>query len=149
RSPRRGRHMTPACRLRVCATFRRTLTSTQFSRRGAPISASRPRRPCGLHTAPATPRTRWAMRCPGRLSIPRSTPTSRGSREGYPMAVSYSSYLKLDEILALQQPRSAGPEHDEMLFIVIHQVYELWFKEMLHELAYLEKLLRDNATPRA
>jgi len=36
-----------------------------------------------------------------------------------------------------------------MLFIVIHQVYELWFKEMLHELAYLEKLLRDNATPRA
>src|SRR5207248_2255796 len=65
------------------------------------------------------------------------------------MAVSYASYLKLDELLALQQPRSAGPEHDEMLFIVIHQVYELWFKEMLHELAYLEKLLRDNATPRA
>jgi tryptophan 2,3-dioxygenase len=65
------------------------------------------------------------------------------------MAVTYSSYLKLDELLALQQPRSSGPEHDEMLFIVIHQVYELWFKEMLHELAYLEKLLRDNATPRA
>src|SRR5919108_1559658 len=63
--------------------------------------------------------------------------------------VTYSSYLKLDELLALQQPRSAGPEHDEMLFIVIHQVYELWFKEMLHELAYLERLLRDNATPRA
>ncbi len=65
------------------------------------------------------------------------------------MAVSYASYLKLDELLALQQPRSAGPEHDEMLFIVIHQVYELWFKEMLHELTYLEKSLRDNATPRA
>ena len=65
------------------------------------------------------------------------------------MAVSYASYLKLDELLALQQPRSSGPEHDEMLFIVIHQVYELWFKEMLHELGYLEKLLRDNATPRA
>ena len=65
------------------------------------------------------------------------------------MTVSYSSYLKLDELLALQQPRSAGPEHDEMLFIVIHQVYELWFKEMLHELGYLEKLLRDNDTPRA
>jgi len=65
------------------------------------------------------------------------------------MPVSYSSYLKLDELLSLQQPRSAGPEHDEMLFIVIHQVYELWFKEMLHELSYLATLLRDNETPRA
>ena len=48
-------------------------------------------------------------------------------------AVTYGSYLKVDELLSLQQPRSAGPEHDEMLFIVIHQVYELWFKEVLHE----------------
>src|SRR5438046_7225883 len=92
---------------------------------------------------------RWAMRSLGRRSIRRSTPTSRGSPEGRPMAVTYSSYLKLDELLALQQPRSAGPEHDEMLFIVIHQVYEMWFKEMLHVLAYIETLMRDNATPRA
>ncbi|MEW6320948.1 MAG: tryptophan 2,3-dioxygenase family protein [Acidobacteriota bacterium] len=49
-------------------------------------------------------------------------------------AVTYGSYLKLDELLALQQPRSEGPEHDELLFIVIHQVYELWFKQILHEL---------------
>ena len=49
-------------------------------------------------------------------------------------AVTYGSYLAIDELLALQRPRSAGPEHDEMLFIVIHQVYELWFKEILHEL---------------
>ena len=49
-------------------------------------------------------------------------------------AVTYASYLKIDELLALQQPRSPGPEHDELLFIVIHQVYELWFKELLHEL---------------
>src|ERR1051326_4023228 len=49
------------------------------------------------------------------------------------MPVTYSSYLKLDQLLALQEPRSDGPEHDEMLFIVIHQVYELWFKELLHE----------------
>src|SRR5256712_12851368 len=60
--------------------------------------------------------------------------------------VTYASYLRLDELLSLQQP---GPEHDETLFIVIHQVYELWFKEMLHELGYLETLLRDNETPRA
>src|ERR1700754_1285219 len=49
-------------------------------------------------------------------------------------AVTYGSYLKVDDLLALQQPRSAGPEHDEMLFIVIHQVYELWFKQLLHEI---------------
>jgi tryptophan 2,3-dioxygenase len=49
-------------------------------------------------------------------------------------AVTYGSYLAIDELLALQRPRSAGPEHDEMLFIVIHQVYELWFKEILHEI---------------
>src|SRR5438034_181404 len=91
--------------------------------------------------------TRWATSCPGRPSTRHSTPTSRGSREALPMPVSYASYLKLDELLSLQQPRSAGPEHDEMLFIVIHQVYELWFKEMLHELGYLEALLRDNETP--
>ncbi len=65
------------------------------------------------------------------------------------MPVTYSSYLKIDELLRLQQPLSDGPEHDEMLFIVIHQVYELWFKQMLHELDYLQKLLGANDTPRA
>jgi tryptophan 2,3-dioxygenase len=56
-------------------------------------------------------------------------------------ALTYSSYLRLDELLALQSPRSDGPEHDELLFIVIHQVYELWFKQLLHELARLQALL--------
>jgi tryptophan 2,3-dioxygenase len=65
------------------------------------------------------------------------------------MAVTYSSYLKIEELLALQQPLSEGPEHDEMLFIVIHQVYELWFKEMLHELDYLRSLLERTDAPRA
>ena len=55
--------------------------------------------------------------------------------------VTYGSYLRIDELLALQQPRSSGPEHDELLFIVIHQVYELWFKEVLHELDYARHLL--------
>src|SRR5690348_5579338 len=54
---------------------------------------------------------------------------------------SYGEYLKIDELLALQRPLSEGPEHDEMLFIVIHQVYELWFKEILHELDRLNELL--------
>ncbi|NOT08466.1 MAG: tryptophan 2,3-dioxygenase [Gemmatimonadales bacterium] len=49
------------------------------------------------------------------------------------MTLTYSSYLRLPELLELQQPRSTPAEHDEMLFIVIHQVYELWFKLVLHE----------------
>lgn len=49
-------------------------------------------------------------------------------------AVNYTNYLAIDELLQLQRPLSEGPEHDEMLFIVIHQVYELWFKQLLHEI---------------
>jgi len=59
-------------------------------------------------------------------------------------AVAYGSYLKIDELLSLQQPRSEGPEHDEMLFIVIHQVYELWFKELLHEFDRVRTLLEQD-----
>ncbi len=62
---------------------------------------------------------------------------------------SYPEYLKIKELLALQQPLSEGPEHDEMLFIVIHQVYELWFKEILHELDHLNELLARNDGARA
>jgi tryptophan 2,3-dioxygenase len=51
----------------------------------------------------------------------------------------YTGYLKIEELLSLQEPRS--DEHDEILFIIIHQVYELWFKEMLHELDYLDGVL--------
>lgn len=50
------------------------------------------------------------------------------------MELTYGDYLHLDELLALQRPRSDPPEHDEMLFIVVHQAYELWFKLLLHEL---------------
>ena len=48
--------------------------------------------------------------------------------------LSYGSYLKVDDLLSLQRPLSQPAHHDEMLFIVIHQVYELWFKQLLHEL---------------
>ena len=48
--------------------------------------------------------------------------------------VTYSKYLKTKELLALQQPLSNPEEHDELLFVIIHQVYELWFKQLLHEL---------------
>ena len=63
-------------------------------------------------------------------------------------SLTYASYLRLDELLSIQTPKSSGPEHDELLFIVIHQVYELWFKEILHELDYLKELLCRNEPAR-
>ncbi len=56
------------------------------------------------------------------------------------MSLTYASYLKTEQLLTLQEPRSAPPEHDETLFIIIHQVYELWFKLLLHE---FDKVRRD------
>ena len=64
-------------------------------------------------------------------------------------AATYGSYLKIDELLTLQQPRSDGPEHDETLFIVIHQVYELWFKELLHEFDHVMRLLEADESHRS
>lgn len=69
------------------------------------------------------------------------------------MSLTYSSYLKIEELLQLQQPRSRGAddraEHDETLFIVIHQVYELWFKQMLHEADELKRRLEAGDHPGA
>src|SRR6266487_2725465 len=48
--------------------------------------------------------------------------------------LSYGTYLKVPELLSLQRLLSDPPAHDELLFIVVHQVYELWFKELLFEL---------------
>lgn len=53
--------------------------------------------------------------------------------------LTYASYLELDRLLDAQRPRSR--EHDEMMFIVVHQVYELWFKLLLHELSALQERL--------
>ncbi len=55
--------------------------------------------------------------------------------------LTYNAYLKVPELLALQHPLSKPQHHDEMLFIVIHQTYELWFKLMLHELESVQDLL--------
>ena len=63
--------------------------------------------------------------------------------------VTYISYLKVDELLELQQPLSDGPEHDELLFITIHQVYELWFKQLLHEASALQAALERGDTHRS
>jgi tryptophan 2,3-dioxygenase len=62
-------------------------------------------------------------------------------------AVSYRSYLALGEILEAQRPRST--EHDELLFIVIHQVYELWFKQLIHETTHAQEKLELGRGPQA
>jgi len=64
--------------------------------------------------------------------------------------VTYGSYLAIDELLSIQRCRSTDartgePEHDEMLFIIVHQVYELWFKQILHELDALVARLDGDA----
>jgi tryptophan 2,3-dioxygenase len=55
--------------------------------------------------------------------------------------LSYGSYLQVDRLLGLQHPLSQPEHHDEMLFIIIHQVYELWFKQLMHELNATVKAL--------
>ena len=60
--------------------------------------------------------------------------------------MTYTSYLAVDELLSLQRPVSVGPEHDEMLFIIIHQTYELWFKQLIHEFAQAQRLMEAGDT---
>jgi tryptophan 2,3-dioxygenase len=61
--------------------------------------------------------------------------------------ITYSGYLRLDQLLSAQQPKSS--EHDEMLFIVIHQIYELWFKQLLHEFGKVQAELEAGSTTHA
>jgi tryptophan 2,3-dioxygenase len=56
-----------------------------------------------------------------------------------PADLSYGSYLRLDDLLGCQSPLTDS--HDELLFVIIHQVYELWFKQILHEAALLQARL--------
>jgi tryptophan 2,3-dioxygenase len=65
----------------------------------------------------------------GETDSPRSR--SFGEEGG---RLTYSSYLRLPELLAQQVPQADPPGHDELLFITVHQVYELWFKQLLFEL---------------
>jgi tryptophan 2,3-dioxygenase len=62
-------------------------------------------------------------------------------------SLTYSRYLHLEDLLRSQQPLS--DEHDELLFIVVHQVYELWFKQLIHELAHLQNRLEGGDTAHA
>ncbi len=66
--------------------------------------------------------------------------------ENFDSALTYNSYLGIDELLKLQKPLSDGPEHDEMLFIIIHQTYELWFKQLIHEFKQAQAALESGDT---
>ena len=55
--------------------------------------------------------------------------------------LAYASYLRLDELLSCQSPLTDA--HDELLFVIIHQVYELWFKQILHETSLLQRRLEE------
>jgi tryptophan 2,3-dioxygenase len=66
--------------------------------------------------------------------------------ENFESALTYSSYLAVDDLLKLQKPLSEGPEHDEMLFIIIHQTYELWFKQLIHEFLQAQRVLESGDT---
>jgi tryptophan 2,3-dioxygenase len=59
--------------------------------------------------------------------------------------INYTDYIQVDQLIDLQKPESekhGKPVHDETLFIVVHQVYELWFKQILHELKSLQEIFR-------
>jgi tryptophan 2,3-dioxygenase len=66
--------------------------------------------------------------------------------KNFESALTYSSYLAVDDLLKLQKPLSDGPEHDEMLFIIIHQTYELWFKQLIHEFLQAQHILESGDT---
>jgi len=81
------------------------------------------------------------------LGLNRSAEPAEGSAHSQPVTpqgdqLSYSSYLKVPELLELQHPQSKPEHHDELLFIIVHQTYELWFKELLHDLDSVVSNLR-------
>lgn len=63
--------------------------------------------------------------------------------------LSYNKYLRVQDLINLQDTLSSPAHHDELLFITVHQAYELWFKQILHELDGAVQLLEDNRVPAA
>lgn len=73
------------------------------------------------------------------------SPTVPRSNDG----LTYGEYLKVPELLSLQELQSDPPHHDELLFIVIHQAYELWFKQILHEMQKTKEAMQEMKILRA
>merc|ERR1719272_2163234 len=78
--------------------------------------------------------------CPFMAAQPASKRQKTGNDDPA-AAVTYGTYLQVDKLLGLQklqsEVQSGKPAHDELLFVIIHQVYELWFKQVLHELDHV------------
>src|SRR5215510_7542034 len=75
-------------------------------------------------------------------TVAKGSSMSKSSPQG---ALHYAGYLKLAALLAAQEPESARhgrPAHDEMLFIIVHQTYELWFKQIVHGLERINEILK-------
>jgi tryptophan 2,3-dioxygenase len=80
--------------------------------------------------------------------VPDAPPTGRSfGEEGGQLT--YGGYLRLDELLAQQVPQADPPAHDELLFITVHQVYELWFQQLLYELTTVRDAMMTGETWRA
>jgi len=89
-----------------------------------------------------SPGRRGATPVPGVLRTGRSFGEEGGQ-------LTYGGYLQLDELLALQVPQADPPAHDELLFITVHQVYELWFQQLLYELETVRDAMLAGETWRA
>ena len=79
-----------------------------------------------------------------RVTRPAVTGRNFGEEGG---RLTYGSYLRLPELLAQQVPQVDPPAHDELLFITVHQAYELWFQQLLHELTAVRDLMLDGSAP--
>src|SRR5580658_8925926 len=161
----------PGCRR---GTFPTRSTRCPASRGRCPARSSRCRsgRSCWACRSPRRPTgTRWPTpRCwppsflgpQGRASEGRRRERA-GSRVTRPTSeqrpgtgrsfgeeggrLTYGSYLRLPELLAQQVRQVVPPAHDELLFITVHQAYELWFQQLLHELTAVRDLMLDGSAP--
>jgi tryptophan 2,3-dioxygenase len=86
----------------------------------------------------------------GREPAADASADRRGPRFGEEGGrLSYGAYLRVGELLSLQSPQASPPAHDELLFIVVHQAYELWFKQVLFELSSCVDEMSGGSAPRA
>jgi tryptophan 2,3-dioxygenase len=110
--------------------------------------------PAASVTEPATNKvaqTSSSLGCPARGTADTVSSRSKTGDTRSEKKLTYSSYLQVPELLRLQHPESSPEHHDELLFIIVHQTYELWFKELLHDLDAVVANLRatcENPTSR-
>jgi tryptophan 2,3-dioxygenase len=95
-----------------------------------------------------TPQRRGAGGSSSASSTRLASPSPRNFGEEGGL-LTYGSYLRLPELLAQQVPQADPPAHDELLFITVHQVYELWFGQLLHELEAVRDAMTAGETWRA